>query len=63
MPVRMLQFSRIEIYVGNMHVCLFISSMPLKFTRAGACMDFSITRNGALYDHKSDPDAEVTPTK
>ena len=48
-----------------LRTCTFVylfQVRPLKFTRAGACMDSSITRTGAFYDHKSDPDAEVTPT-
>ena len=40
MPVHVLQFWRIEIYVGNLHVCLL---RRLKPSRAGAGM-FQILR-------------------
>ena len=61
MPVRMLQFSRIETYVGNMHVYLFISSMTSQIYKSWSLNVFFNNSNWSLVRpqkwsrHRSDP--------
>ena len=48
MPVRVLQFSRIETYVGNMHVCLFISSKTSQIYKSWSLHGFFNNSNCSL---------------
>ena len=52
----------LKLMLGTCTFIYLFQVWPLRFTRAGACMYSSITRTGALYDHKSDPDTEANPT-
>ena len=48
MPVGMLQFSRIETYVGNMHICLFISSKTSQIYKSWSLHGFFNNSNCCL---------------
>ena len=54
MPVHMLQFSRIETYVENMHVCLFILSKTSQIYKSWSLHGFYNNLNWSLHHLKSE---------
>ena len=54
MPVHMLLFSRIETYVGNMHVCLFIISKTSQIYKSCNLHGFYNNSNWSLHHSKSE---------